>query len=210
MIITIVGMVIGVTNPDTGTPVVGAAAGIAAATARNTTIFRVYIGALIVTALVLAYLAWLVWDAGNKVQDAVQADADAKVAGLQKDAADAKAAQQRVETNLAEQQARAATAERSLLALQEKLRARRLSSEQTTAIKNALTGLPTRHVNISAVIGTDDGAILGRDLAEAISGAGWTAAFVGHESSGGELRGLALVMKTQRTRRREQFNYKMP
>ncbi len=195
-VIMIMDIVVGMANVDTGTPVVSpTAAGIAAATARNIAIFRVYIGALVVTALVLAYLAWLVWDAGNKVQDAVQADADAKVAGLQKDAADAKAAQQRVETNLAEQQERAAKAERSLLALQEKLRARRLSPEQMTAIKSALTGLPPRQVSISAVIGTDDGAILGRDLSEAIRGAGWTASFGGHESSGGELRGLAIVMK---------------
>jgi hypothetical protein len=194
--ITIIDMVMGVTNVDTGTPVVGpTAAGIAAATARNITIFRVYIGALIVTALVLAYLAWLVWDAGNKVQDAVQADADAKVAGLQKDATDAKAAQQRVGFQLAQQQERAATAERSLLALQEKLRTRQLSSEQKTAIKNALKGLPPRQVNILAVMGTQDGALFGHDLAEAIGSGGWTASYLGLESSGGEIRGLALVMK---------------
>jgi hypothetical protein len=195
MIFAFVGMVIGMTNPDAGTPVVGTAAGIAAATARNITIFRVYLGALIITAMVLAYLAWLVWDAGNRVQDAVQADADAKVAGLQKDATDAKAAQQRVETKLAEQQERAATAERSLLALQEHLRTRQLSSEQKVAIKNALIGLHARQVNIFAVVGTQDGAIFGRDLAEAIVGGGWTASFLGQESSGGEIRGLALVMK---------------
>jgi hypothetical protein len=117
------------------------------------------------------------------------------VAGLQKDATDAKAAQQRVETKLAEQQERAATAERSLLALQEHLRTRQLSSEQKVAIKNALIGLRARQVNIFAVVGTQDGAIFGRDLAEAIVGGGWTASFLGQESSGGEIRGLALVMK---------------
>jgi hypothetical protein len=216
-----VNMVMAMTS-DAGTPaptgpaVAVAAAGIVTATARNAKIFNVYIFVLIGTALVLAFFTWLVWDAGNKVQDAIRADADArileaqnkglsleadlntekgKVAGLQKDASDAKTAQQRVETKLAEQQTRAAIAERSLLELQEKVKPRHLTPEQKAAIKVALEGWPPHEVRITAFVGTPDGTSFGIELAAAINDGGWTASFLGQESSGGELRGIALIMK---------------
>lgn len=131
-----VNMVMAMTS-DTGTPdsttpaVTAAAAGITAATIRNARIFNLYIVVLIATALILAFLTWLVWDAGNRVQDAIRADAEAKlevekgkVAGLQRDATDAKTA--------------AATAERSLLELQEKFRPRHLTPEQKATIKKSI------------------------------------------------------------------------
>jgi hypothetical protein len=190
-------------TPDSATSAVdAAAAGIVAATARNAKIFNTYIIVLIVTALLLAFLTWLVWDAGNRVQDAIRADAEAKlevekgnVAGLQKDATDAKTAQQRVETELSKQRERTATAETTLLALQEKIRPRRLSPEQKKAIKDALEGLPPHQVLISAFIGTPDGTSFGLEIAAAINSAGWTASFGGLDSTGGELRGIAIIMK---------------
>ena len=96
---------------------------------------------------------------------------------------------------LATQQERAAIAEHSLLILQEKLRPRHLSSEQKKAISNALKAFPPQQVNIYAVVGTTDGTTFGLELAAAINSAGWTAKFLGVETSGGELRGIALVMK---------------
>lgn len=96
---------------------------------------------------------------------------------------------------LGKQQERAATAERELLALQEHLRPRHVSPEQKEAIKRALQGLPPRQVNITAFVGTPDGTPFGRELAAAIESGGWQAAFLGQEASGGELRGLALIMK---------------
>src|ERR1700728_4743595 len=98
-------------------------------------------------------------------------------------------------TQLGEQQERAATAERSLLALQEHLQPRHLSPEQKEAIKRALQGLPPRQVNISAFMGTPDGTSFGLELVAAIKSGGWAAVFSGQESSGGELRGIALIMK---------------
>jgi hypothetical protein len=147
----IINMVTAMTNVDTGTPDVGAAAsavaGIAAATARNIRIFNLYIAVLIVTALVLAFFTWLVWDAGNKVQDAIRADADArletekgKVAGLQKDAADAKATQQLVEIDLAKQQERTALAEQATLELQKTVAWRTVSEKQAAIIERYLAG----------------------------------------------------------------------
>jgi|SRR5271165_16571 len=110
------------------------------------------------------------------------------VAGLEQDVAKAN-------TEMAKQQARAAEAERSLLALQEKIQPRHLSPEQRTAIKNALKRFPPQQVNILAFVGVSDGTSFGLELADAINSAGWKASFLGHESSGGELRGLALIMK---------------
>src|SRR5579864_554044 len=96
-----------------------------AATARNGRIFVAYIVVLLVTAIIIAVFTWLTWDSGNKLQDAIRQDANAriqearqgvaqlqqdnlalgrnletekgKVAVLQKDAANAKAAEQRLE-----------------------------------------------------------------------------------------------------------------
>jgi hypothetical protein len=98
-------------------------------------------------------------------------------------------------TELGKQQERAATAERNLLALQEHQRPRHLSPEQREVIKRALEGLQPRHVNITAFMGTPDGTSFGLELAAAINSGGWTAVFLGQESSGGELRGIALIAK---------------
>jgi hypothetical protein len=98
-------------------------------------------------------------------------------------------------TQLGKQQERAATAERSLLALQEHLQPRHLSPEQKEAIKHALEGLQPRQVTITAFMGTPDGTSFGLELAAAISSGGWRADFLGQEASGGELRGVALIAK---------------
>jgi hypothetical protein len=115
-------------------------------------------------------------------------DNKGKVAGLEQDVANAKA-------EMARQQTRAAEAERSLLELQEKIRPRHLSREQKEAIKNALKGFPPHRVEILTVIGTPDGDPFGRELADAINSGGWQAVFLGEEATGGEIRGLGLVMK---------------
>ena len=129
----IANMVIAMANVDPGTPVAASAiaVGIANATARNVVIFRLYIAALIITALILAYLTWLVWDAGNKVQDAVQADADARIIEAQN-------AAKKIGIELAKQQEKAAIAERALLDLQQALADRTLTKEQQQDIGGKL------------------------------------------------------------------------
>lgn len=42
---------------------------------------------LVVTAVVVAIFTWLVWVSGNKVQDAIRDDADARIEGAKTDAA---------------------------------------------------------------------------------------------------------------------------
>jgi hypothetical protein len=98
-------------------------------------------------------------------------------------------------TDLETQQERAAKAERQLFELQDKARARHMSEDQIVAIERALRGLPVHEVDIYVVIGTWDGTTFGLELASALNRAGWAATVLGQESSGGELRGIALVSK---------------
>jgi hypothetical protein len=83
-------------------------------------------------------------------------DAEKDVAGLQKAAADAMAAQQRVETDLAKQQERAATAEKELLELQERIKPRRLTDKQSTDFVNELKTLPNSAINLGYTAGGGD------------------------------------------------------
>ena len=174
-------MVIAMTDIDSrATPDAAlAAVGIAAATARNVKVFNLYIVVLIVTAFVVAYFTWLVWDAGNKVQDAVQSDADArilearnkaatletdlntekiKLLELQKDVANAQAAQQRVEIDLAKQREIAANAERSLLELRERIKPRKLTDEQSAEFVTALKTFPETALKLGYTAGGGDEA----------------------------------------------------
>jgi len=147
-------------------------------------LFALYVVVLVIGGLAAAFLTVLVYRANNAYQEAIKADADARIsgsnaeakragesagkaneraqalehdnlglrgqvatletaatdakkglAGLQKTAADAKAAQQRVETDLAKQQERAAKAEIALLELQKDVAWRRLKSQTVTARK---------------------------------------------------------------------------
>jgi hypothetical protein len=116
------------------------------ATKRNSRVFAAYIVVLVLTALLIAFFTWWTWDSGNRVQEAIQKEASARieeakstaaqanerskflensnlilrsdlntqtgeVAGLQKSAADALMAQQRVEVELSKQRERTATIE---------------------------------------------------------------------------------------------------
>jgi hypothetical protein len=80
-----------------------------------------------------------------------------EVAILQKDAADARAAQQRVETELAQQQERAATAERALLELQERQRPRVLTAQQRSDFIAALKGSqPGEKIELGCAVGVEE------------------------------------------------------
>lgn len=103
------------------------------------------------------------------------ADAKKDVAGLQKAAADAKAAQQRVETNLAKQQERAAIAERALLELQERIKPRRLTAEQATSFVMTLKTLPNGIIDFGYTAGgADEGFSFARQVQPLFKEAGWT------------------------------------
>lgn len=182
------------TNPSSPSP-------IDIASKRNTHIFAAYIIVLVVTALIIALFTWLTWDAGNKVQDAVQQDANARigeakvtaaqadersktleqsnlqlqgqVAVLQKGASDAESAQQRVEIELSKQKEQTAIAEKDLAQLKLAIQPRRLSSEQRSALIGFLHGTPGS-ININCILGDEEGKTFAGDIADTFIAAGWT------------------------------------
>jgi hypothetical protein len=161
----------------------------------------VFAGYMVLLMLGALFTYW-VWSSGNRVQQAIQADADArieeakegvaklendnlklrgdlqaetgKVAGLQKDAADAKAAQQTVETELAKQRERTAIAERALLQLKESLKDRTILPDQRQTLLRLLTNAPKGRVQIWWVAGESDAYPLALQIQGILKECGWS------------------------------------
>lgn len=211
---------------------------IQSATKTHNVIFGVYVVVLILTVLGTV----LVWKSGNKVQDAVKADADARiveakrgaaeadekaakagenaskaneraqklegdnltlrgqvatletaasqaqkdVANLQKAASDAKAAQQRVETELERQKERTAIAERNLLELQERVKLRHLTAAQRKNLIDFLNTPATLAVargplRVERLVFDDAAQPFALEIKEAFDAAGWNSGDVGRE-----------------------------
>jgi hypothetical protein len=175
-----------VATTDTNLP----QAAIAAATKRSEHLFTVYIWVLIVTGLVLAVLTWLVWDAGNKVQDAIRRDADAKIASAGKAAGVANEAAGKANERaaalehdnlelrgaLAQQQEKAATAERQLIELKESLKDRVISEKQANSLVLLLKGDPSGPVDIMWIASDPDSYPLAMRIKQILTEAGWTGA----------------------------------
>lgn len=77
---------------------------------------------------------------------------------------------------LAQQQTRAADAERQLIELQERIKPRRLSAEQRTAFVRALKEMPNGTVRIGHTSGSaDEGILLAQQILPLFKEAGWVA-----------------------------------
>lgn len=100
------------------------------------------------------------------------AEASNKVTRLQRDAADAKAAQQRVEIELSKQQERAAIAERSLLELQERVRDRHVKTQQRDELIRLLSGKPKGGIVIKCE-NTAEAITFANEFAVILSASGW-------------------------------------
>jgi hypothetical protein len=160
---------------------------IEAATRRHSRTFATYIAILVVTAIAVAVYTWLVWDSGNKMQDVIQADANARIeegrrgvaklendnVTLQKDAAQAKAAQQKVELELEKQRERTATAERELLRLKETLKDRKLSQGQREELIQGLRHDPKGPIQLWWPSNVKDSYSLALQFREILYAAGW-------------------------------------
>ena len=188
---------------------------IKAAQTRHNRIFGAYVLILVLTVLG----TYLVWNSGNKVQDAVQADADARiaqakatsdqadarskklendnlilsgnVAGLQKNASDAKTAQQKVEIELGKQQERAANAEKELLRLQANLADRTLSLQQQSFLTNQMK--PWAGLDIDVLIwgDTPEIEIISGQILKSLAEARWHL-HTGRAGGGGAVRGILI------------------
>src|SRR5579862_2831261 len=125
------------------------------------------------------------------------ATANKDLAGLQKAAIDAKAAQQRVETDLAKQQERAAIAEHSLLELQERVKDRRLSSAQYAQLLALLKPVKTNEPTfVSSIILDGEGREFAKDINKVLFDAGWTTSLEPTQSTPGDLaRPVGLILQ---------------
>jgi hypothetical protein len=101
------------------------------------------------------------------------ASANKDLAGLQRSASDAKAAQQKVEIDLAKQQEKTTIAERSLLELQRRMGPRRISAEQRARLLGILKTGPKGKVSISCVSGDSEGQTFANEIAELLIASGW-------------------------------------
>lgn len=99
-----------------------------------------------------------------------------KVAGLEKAASDAKAAQQRVETDLAQQRERTAIAEKAFLDLKRQTAPRRVNSEQRKKFLAAIT-IPSgkgTSILVTPMFTAPDAEDFSRDLAALLHDAGFS------------------------------------
>jgi hypothetical protein len=162
-----------------------------------------YILVLVFTALLIAAFTWLVEKSGNNVQDAIQADANAriatagteaaqanakakqlgsdlttekgKVADLQIQAANAKAMQQKVEIELAKQQERAANAEQALLQPQRRTAPRRISADQSARLVAALSSGPKGPVEVNCSWQDSEACAFAQQILGVLLASGWSA-----------------------------------
>jgi len=116
-------------------------------------------------------------DAGNIATSAQSTalDARGKVAGLEKAASDAKAAQQQVQIDLAKQQEKTALAEKSLLEVQKKLDWREISPSQRKLFLGASEGKRKGTVKILALSGDDEAKAYAEKLRSLLIDGGWVA-----------------------------------
>jgi len=142
--------------------------------------------AALLMALLTAWLAYAVWQKGGVANDltlkryevaiaaAVKAsrELEKEVATLQKAAADAKAAQQRVELELNEQRERTANAEAALLQLQEQTKDRHLTSEQRTKLVALLSAEPKGPLSVHSG-SPGEPANFATELMSVLRNAGW-------------------------------------
>jgi hypothetical protein len=121
---------------------------------------------------------------GSKLSDAtgrLQRQADVEVAMLgksaaeaAKDAAEAKTSQQGLEIQLAQQQERAATAEKFLLELRERMKPRFLTAEQIAFMVEEFKANPNAgEVNVQFLSGDDESFDFAKQIAAALSAGGW-------------------------------------
>jgi hypothetical protein len=101
---------------------------------------------------------------------------DEKMLVLQTDAANAKAAQQKVEIDLAKQQERAATAETELLKLKERIKDRHLTLKQQETVAAKLKAFAGQKINVVTFGGDEEIVGIAKDITAALGspdGAQW-------------------------------------
>jgi hypothetical protein len=102
---------------------------------------------------------------------AANAKKDAEL--LHKTALDSKAAQQKVEIDLAKQQERAANAEKELVALQQRIKPRHVTDEQARLLVELFKANPFGEISIACINGNKESCDLAAQLAASLTAGGW-------------------------------------
>lgn len=125
------------------------------------------------------------------------ANADARVAGLEKAATDAKTVQQKVEAELARQQEKTASAERALLELQERVKPRHSSTVQRSQLVELLSHAAKGPLRVSHIILDEEGRSFAMQVADALTASGWSPGEVEKSmySSGPIAVGIVLMVR---------------
>jgi hypothetical protein len=122
-------------------------------------------------------------------------EAEQKTRVLEKAASDARAAQLRIETDLAKQRERAAIAERSLLEAQERLRPRRLSTTQHAELVSLLRQAPKGAFDIQYLAGNLESQNFADELRKPLMEAGWILRSTRSTTDASATTGLRIIVK---------------
>jgi hypothetical protein len=155
------------------------------ATTQQNRLFFIYF----VLLLVVALFTWLVWKAGNRVQQALSDDATARIE-------EAKSAQKRLEIELSQQRQKTADAERALLELRQRMADRTIRPEQRAKMLAVLKTHPAGKVAVQSLLSEGREALQYADaIASVFREASWTVtAPTGLGSFGHPIAGVFLVV----------------
>jgi hypothetical protein len=135
--------------------------------------FRLYVTWIVIAAIASAFFTWMLWKSGNRQQDAVIAETKGDVAKLERNASDAKAAQQRVETDLAFAKTKQAEAERTLLEIQERFVPRTLTGQIRDKFLEDLAGAPRGKIIVSVIANNPEAFTFASQIRDTLQGAGY-------------------------------------
>jgi cell division protein FtsB len=165
------------------------------AAAAHTREFVIQIIVTVVAAIAVAYFSFRSWNAGNKLQDAIKQDAEARIeeartqaataneavaeankeiARLNTETARANVQTKEVSLKVEEESRRRLEAERALLELQALIEPRYLAAKQEAQLTDALRTSPVKgNVRVHTVLGDHEGNTFAAQIDNIVKKAGW-------------------------------------
>jgi hypothetical protein len=145
---------------------------IAIAAAAHTREFAIYVAVGILAAVIVAFLTWRVWKSGNRLQDAIRHDANARIEEAQRDLKKLEVESLKLKSELANAQERAARAQKDLIAFKDHLFTPR--SFDRDAGKRILDSGPKGSAGIWYVPYDKEVFMLTSNLRDLLKASGWT------------------------------------
>ena len=155
--------------------------GIDTAVATHNLLFWAYLFVLVA----VVGFTYAVWRSGNKVQDAIRSDADARITEAKAEGARANERAGKLEREAAElreqaavQQERAAKAEQELIEVKARVTPRHLTADQRDQLTARLLTRPKGFAEIRCPINDPEACVFAEELQSVLNDAGWTTDFV--------------------------------